>query len=297
MTVGERSYGGRVDAGAALRNAVLAVLDGRPAAGWGRNVEVVGQLGGFDVGVERSGYGLDDRGTSELVVLRPGVGEKGSSGQTETGSEVLPLRHLPLERPEVARSDPTGLIAKLEGRIARIEETAANYRSQAEASRTEAAAIAARLGRDFEHTNRLAWLRRRLSQIDEALMPPEPQAGPDNPGMTSPDPGMNAPAQVGTGADNEGPPVPEPGHHNGPARPADLAETHLAVPTPASGETISSSLNHDGPTTAAPPGGHLHSSVSPGRYRPAVDATVHQRHDLYVRLQEAIRAPEATPDI
>ena len=118
----------------------------------------------------------------------------GGFGERHQPIEALPLRRLPLERADVAHADPTGLITKLEGRIARLEETAAGYRAQAETSRAEATAIAGRLGRPFEHHDRLPYLRRRLAEIDEALTPTVPEHPPEEPPPTQPSPGRVSPA-------------------------------------------------------------------------------------------------------
>ena len=194
MMVDERTYTSRVDAGVALRNALLATLDHRPPGSWDRRVDTVGELGGFRVAVERVRYGLDDRGASELIVLRHGSPDTGGSGERATPIEALPLRRLPLERADVAHADPTGLVAKLEGRIARLDETASGYRAQAETSRAEATAISGRLGRPFEHHDRLRHLRHRLTEIDEALTPTDPERPQAEPQRTDPLPGPVSPA-------------------------------------------------------------------------------------------------------
>ena len=157
MTVGDDRYTSRVDAGVALRAALLGLLD-RHQPGpdrSGTSAYRVGEIGGFGVDADITRQG-------DL----PPFGE--------VRIEQLPIRRLTLERADIARADPVGLATKIENRVLRLEQTATELRAEANQAHSEATAVAARIGRPFEHHERLRTLRTRLAQIDEALTPADP---------------------------------------------------------------------------------------------------------------------------
>jgi N12 class adenine-specific DNA methylase/SAM-dependent methyltransferase len=257
MTIAGQVHTSRIDAGVALRHAILAALDGQPAGACERILEPVATLGGFPIAVERARYGLDSHGSAELHILPQPAGAAAPRQDGNLDVQPLPLRRLPLERAEIARADPAGLIAKLEGRLARLEETATAYLDQAQASQAETAAINARLGQPFEHQQRLRTLQQRLRDIDETLTPSDTNTSPsaaDRPGHQS----MNHQAQ-GT----------------------DLT----ATPPPA--QLSSPTTEEPARTSAAEP-------TNPARLRPGEGTVVHQQHGLHTRLYLQVSTLEPT---
>jgi hypothetical protein len=168
MTIDADRYTGRTDAGLALRATLMRLLDrhqNQPGtAENGTTIHRVGELGGFRIEAEISRH--------------PQMGSYG-----DLRIENLPVRRYPLDRADLAKADPVGLVSKLEHRIFDLDETVLTLRAQAEQARSEAADAAARLGRPFEHRDRLQMLRARLVEIDQALAPetetPVPAASPD----------------------------------------------------------------------------------------------------------------------
>lgn len=157
MTVGDQAHTSRVDAGIALRSTLLRLLDRHePAATAGSSTtrHLVGRIGGFALHAE---------------IIRQA--DMATFGRLRI--EDLPLRPLPLERADVARADPAGLIARLEHRVRDLDRAAADLLGEADRARAEATAAAARVGIAFEHERRLLSLKARLGEIDDALLPDE----------------------------------------------------------------------------------------------------------------------------
>jgi hypothetical protein len=160
MTVADRRYTRRIDAGVALRAHLLDLLDRRHlgetvARRAGTVTHPVGTLGGLHLEADITAL-ADMAAYGELRV------------------EDLPVRPLPLERADLVHADPAGLVAKLENRILGLDDTAATLRTDAALARTEATATSARIGRPFEHDHHLQQLRHRLAAIDDALAPADP---------------------------------------------------------------------------------------------------------------------------
>jgi N12 class adenine-specific DNA methylase len=170
MTVEGVEHRSRVDAAVRLRQVLLAVLEAPPPKGTISRVDRVvrvAQVGGFGVDVDVISW-PDGRNDATMRL------------------EQLPVKSIPLERREVHQGDPTGLVARLENRIHKLEETGAGYRAEASASRNEGVEIVARIGRPFEYQARLEAHRIRLRDIEEQLTPDE--AGGASPGPIEPGP-------------------------------------------------------------------------------------------------------------
>jgi len=151
MTVDGQHHRSRVEAGTHLRALVISLVERSEAStGAGTTTLAVGELGGLRIEADLTRYAT---GPAD-VALRV---------------EDLPLERLVLERVELPRSDLTGLVARLEHRVARLDETVATCRAEALVARDEVGAMAARIGRPFEHQGRLESLRARLVEVNEAL--------------------------------------------------------------------------------------------------------------------------------
>jgi len=152
MVVDGEHHRSRVEAGTHLRTVVLALLERSEGGGAppGASTVAVGRLGGFGI---------------EAVVTRYATGPPDAALRVED----LPLAPLVAERAELARADVTGLVTRLENRVARLDDTAATYRAEAVVARSEVSAMAARIGRPFDHHAELEALRARLVEVNEAL--------------------------------------------------------------------------------------------------------------------------------
>lgn len=147
MTVAGTVHTARVDAGVHLRHTLIDMIDTFDGRERGT---AIGTIAGFTVQVDIAGFPLIDA-TIALV-----------------GVPVQPLR---LSRGDLKAADPAGLIARLENRAARLEEAAAACRDEIDVCDSEGEEIADRLGRTFEHADRLTRLRARLIELDELLAP------------------------------------------------------------------------------------------------------------------------------
>ncbi|MCC5954290.1 MAG: hypothetical protein JJU45_19550, partial [Acidimicrobiia bacterium] len=67
------------------------------------------------------------------------------------------------------RSDPSGLITRLERQIQRLPETLASLRTEGDTARAEADRAAARIGTPWDRTHELSALRRRQGEINDTL--------------------------------------------------------------------------------------------------------------------------------
>jgi N12 class adenine-specific DNA methylase len=256
MTVGDgpeaHRYTSRVDAGAAMRTVLFGLLD-RNAAPQGRHVGfdtatyTIGEVGGFRI---------------EADIVRHG--DLPPYGEIRV--EDLPVRRLSIERAELGRADLGGLATKIENRVLRLDDTAAALRREAEEARSETAAVAARIGRTFEHHDRIRELRSRLNQIDDALTPATPAATDIPPAADDGSPGLTA---TPTGVTARETPA---GTTAG--SPADVAGTRLtSTPAPAPSSTPDAAPP-DAPL-ALPPG-------SPG------DLSIHLQHQLHQQAAQAM---------
>jgi len=180
MVVDGEHHRSRVEAGTHLRTLVGALLE-RSEGGAGPpgvSTVAVGKLGGFGV---------------EAVVTRYGTGPADAALRVED----LPLAPLVAER---ARADATGLVTRLENRVARLDDTAATLRTEAAVARSEVSAMAGRIGRPFDHQGELEALRARLVEVNEALTATEAPDEAAEAGVALPQsaPGHGTPA-VGLG--------------------------------------------------------------------------------------------------
>lgn len=251
MTVGDQRYTSRVDAGVALRAALMGLLDRHQHVdgvvhGTGApTTHRVGEVGGFRL---------------EADVTR--MANMAAFGELRV--ENLQVRPLPLERADLVYADPAGLVAKLENRVLRLDDTAVTLRKDAIEARTEAAATATRIGRPFEHHDELRRLRSRLAEIDEALTPGDPEPG--------------GPTGVETAAVDS---------------PAEEAKDAAAIFTPVSNSPAVApdngglAANTDQPAKTPP-------SVSPAPAPPSGELSIHAQHHLYQRAAQALSEPPPT---
>jgi N12 class adenine-specific DNA methylase/SAM-dependent methyltransferase len=146
MTVDGRRHIKRADAGEHLRGVLAARL---AATAPETNVEhpAVAQLAGLDVDAHTITV-IEN----EVRVLVP---------DTE-----IDLRFVEDEWRTV---DSAMLVHRLERRIQRLPDVAASLRADAQAATEEATRADALLGKPWDHTDRLARLRRRQQELDEAL--------------------------------------------------------------------------------------------------------------------------------
>jgi N12 class adenine-specific DNA methylase len=147
MVVAGRPYRQRTEAGAALREALLAAAQAT-ATGARRRVDL-GQLGGFSV--------------YATVSAEPG----------ET-SVVLHLGDVPRQSPtlsaeQVGELAPVGLVARLENLAGDLSPRADKEGERAAQAGAEGAKAVARTGQAFEHTGRIESLKARLVAIDAEL--------------------------------------------------------------------------------------------------------------------------------
>lgn len=243
MTVGDQRYTSRVDAGVALRAALIGLLDRHDhpetvARRSGTTTQPVGDVGGYRLDAE---------------ITR--MADMASFGELHI--EDLPVRPLPLERADLAHADAAGLVTKLENRILRLDDTAAGLRADANQARSEATATAARIGRPFEHHDQLRRLRARLSEIDAALTPADPEP--------------SGPAGVETAAA---------------ASPAGEVRDGAPSVAPASNRSAVAPDTHQ--STTAPP------NVPPAPAPPNAKLSIHAQHHLYQRAAQALPEPPPT---
>lgn len=256
MTVGDRRYTGRVDAGVALRALLMGLLDRHQhtdavVARSATTTEPVGDVGGYRLDAD---------------ITR--MADMASYGELRI--ENLPVRPLPLERADLVHADPAGLVAKLENRILRLDDTAAGLRADAIQARDEANATAVRIGRPFEHHDHLRRLRARLAEIDQALTPADPAPG-----------GPTAAETAAEAAGNDSP--------------AEEARDAAAIFTPASNTpTVGLAPDNGGPAADTDQPARTPPSVRPVTAPPSGELSIHAQHHLYQRAAQALPEPPPT---
>ena len=147
MTVGQRSFDKRVDAGAELHVVATELLKATPHGQTRRST--VGRLGGFDIEVEAS------------RVIAPEILFRIAEGIIETRWSTA----------DWANAEPTRIITALERRITRLDDDLESAVAGAERAAGEASRAKARLGRSFEHAATLARAQRRQREINEVFTP------------------------------------------------------------------------------------------------------------------------------
>lgn len=178
MTVAGRGYHKRVDAGDALRRTVLR--DCTLAGGERKGRFALGQVAGFDLAV--TVYG--DREETSYSFHLDGI---------PTGTRLF-------SRKQMTEDAPLGMVLQIEHLAENLEGRADDAEREAAVALRDTDQARERLGRPFEHADRLDTVAARLAQIDAALASDEPpfasapptQAGETAPGVApagpSPDP-------------------------------------------------------------------------------------------------------------
>ena len=163
MTVGERTFDKRVDAGTDIAAAGTTLLEAT-LLGQTRT-SVAGQLGGFEIEVEAT------RVIAPEVLLRLADG-------------VIEARW---PAADWAGAEPARIITTLERRIDRLDDDLDSAVAGAERAATEASRAKAHLGQSFEHTAALAQSQRRQREVNEvlALEHAVPQREPVDPAVRS----------------------------------------------------------------------------------------------------------------
>ncbi len=163
MTLAGRTYTKRTDAGDALRRTVLR--DCTPGAGEPKARFLLGEIAGFDLSV--TAY-RDPEETSYGFHL----------DAVPTGTRLL-------TRQQLAQDAPLGVILQIEHLAENLDRRADDAEHEAATARRDSEQARERLGRPFEHTERIATLAARLDAIDAALVddqsPGESSPGPDSP--------------------------------------------------------------------------------------------------------------------
>ena len=181
MSVDGTAHTKRPEAGGHLKARLAEILHRAERIGLAAPAPVA-QLGGFTI--EAASLGHDRR----------------SPGVTVTFPDV-PIE-LHFTRDELAGVDGVGLVARLENRLRSLEDVGATARRDLEHARSETAAARARLGAPFAQEDRLAALRVRQAEIEQALTPPDPEPAPPEAPPPPPSSGLVAKAFP------TGPPVP-----------------------------------------------------------------------------------------
>ncbi|MHB8244836.1 MAG: helicase-related protein [Acidimicrobiales bacterium] len=151
-----RTYDKRVDAADALRR--MALRDCALAGGERKGRFGLGQLAGFDLAVtvyrdrEETSYGFHLDGIP-------------------TGTKLFSAK-------QMSEDAPLGMILQIEHLAENLEHRAAEAEREAVIARRDTDQARERLGRPFEHTDRLATLSARLEQVDASLTSDEPLPAP-----------------------------------------------------------------------------------------------------------------------
>ncbi|MGH7753708.1 MAG: hypothetical protein ACREN5_12915, partial [Gemmatimonadales bacterium] len=156
------TYTSRADVAASLRYAALDAARGLRRGD--RSVTTLAVIGGVPIDVSAS---KDLLGTHMEFCL--------------TGVAVDPIR-MGLDE---LRETTTGLLTKLENRVHNLDRTCDDLLARADDEEREAQQADGRIGRPFEHEDRLSALVRRLEEIDAELTPddePVPPAQADQAG-------------------------------------------------------------------------------------------------------------------
>jgi N12 class adenine-specific DNA methylase/SAM-dependent methyltransferase len=146
MTVDSRRHSKRVEAGEHLQRLMAERLDRTPPETNGPVVDV-GTLAGLTV-------------TGQAV--------------TTIDDEIrlaVPDAHIEVTWPALdwKRSDPSGLVIRLERQIQRLPETLTSLQAEGDAARSEADRAAARIGAPWDRADELTALRRRQGEINDTL--------------------------------------------------------------------------------------------------------------------------------
>lgn len=158
MIVTGRTFHKRTDAGEALRE---VVMDCSPLPGDRRTSFHVGEVAGFD-----------------LVATAHRDLHETSYGFRLDG---LPMETRLVTRPQMRVDAPLGLILQIEHLSEDLESRADEADAGAAKCAKEAEQALVRLGRPFEHTERIMTLSERLAAIDEALATPVDDESPSTP--------------------------------------------------------------------------------------------------------------------
>jgi hypothetical protein len=154
MTIGERRFTKRADAGTELARRGVEVLTAasltRPA------VETIGTLGGLPVEIEGT------RAVAPEIIVRVG------NGLIETRWPAA----------DWTAAETSRLVTGLERRIHRLDEDLAEAREAITTTETEVDRAKARLGQPFEHARELTQARNRQQEIAELLTPEPAQSTP-----------------------------------------------------------------------------------------------------------------------
>ena len=152
MTLAGRTYDKRVDAADALRRTMLR--DCALAGGERKGRFDLGQLAGFDLAVtvyhdrEETSYGFHLDGIP-------------------TGTKLFSAK-------QMSEDAPLGMVLQIEHLAENLDRRATEAEREAVIARRDTDQARERLGRPFEHTDRLATLAARLEQIDASLASDEP---------------------------------------------------------------------------------------------------------------------------
>jgi hypothetical protein len=154
MTIGERRFTKRADAGIELARRGVEVLTAasltRPA------VETIGTLGGLPVEIEGT------RAVAPEIVVRVG------NGLIETRWPAA----------DWTAAETGRLVTGLERRIHRLDDDLAAARDATTTTKSEVDRAKARLGQPFEHARELTQARNRQQEIAELLTPEPAQSTP-----------------------------------------------------------------------------------------------------------------------
>ena len=166
MTVDSHRHSKRVEAGEHLQRLMAEHLDRTPPETNGPVIEI-GALAGLTV----TGQAL-----------------------TTIDDEIrlaVPDAHIEVTWPafDWKRSDPSGLITRLERQIQRLPDTLASLQAEGDTARAEADRAAARLGAPWDRADELTALRRRQGEINDTLAA---ATTPDEPPSMKPPPGTEA---------------------------------------------------------------------------------------------------------
>ena len=160
MTVDGHRHSKRVEAGEHLQRLMAEGLDRTPPETNGA-IHDVGSLGGLTI-------------TGQAV--------------TTIDDEIrlaVPEAHIEVTWPALdwKRSDPSGLITRLERQIQRLPDTLASLQAEGDTARAEADRAAARIGAPWDRAEELTALRRRQGEINDTLAA---AAAPDEPPSVEP---------------------------------------------------------------------------------------------------------------
>jgi hypothetical protein len=154
MVVEGRTFTKRSEAGDALLVAAKAHLEVLRTGQ--RSSETIGNLGGFTVTIEAI------RDTADATVSF-------TIDEVPAGKTIMTLD-------DIRGASPIGTVARLENRLGDLSDRREQAANQATAAESEAASARQLVDTPFPDVARIAWLRRRLAEIDTALVPPPEDA-------------------------------------------------------------------------------------------------------------------------